>query len=51
MSGDSRKDEDGFVLVSVVMVLAAVSAILATAILQTRANAALARTRADLANL
>lgn len=52
MSGGARRDnEDGFVLVSVVMVLAAVSAVLATAILQTRANAALARTRADLVNL
>lgn len=38
-------------LVSVVMVLAAVSAILATAIMQSRANAVLARTRADLAHL
>lgn len=51
MSGALRENEEGFVLVSVVMVLAAVSAILATAILQTRANAALARTRADLVNL
>ena len=48
MSRIKQDGEDGFVLVSVVMVLAAVSAILATAILQTRANAALARTRADL---
>ena len=46
-----RGKEDGFVLVSVVMVLAAVSAVLATAILQSRANAALVRTRADLALL
>ena len=48
MRPPARREEDGFVLVSVVMVLAAVSAILATAILQSRANAALARTRSDL---
>ncbi len=51
MRPPARGREDGFVLVSVVMVLAAVSAVLATAILQSRANAALARTRADLALL
>ncbi|MCJ2015122.1 general secretion pathway protein GspK [Methylobacterium sp. J-076] len=50
MSAESPH-EDGFVLVSVVMVLAAVSAVLATGILQTQAHAALARTRADLAHL
>lgn len=38
-------------LASVVMVLAAVSALLATVILQARANAVLARTRADLVQL
>ncbi|MCJ2088408.1 general secretion pathway protein GspK [Methylobacterium sp. E-005] len=44
-------DEDGFVLVSVVMVLAAVSALLAAAILQMRTSAVLARTRSDLLQL
>ena len=51
MSRRAQAGEDGFVLVSVVRVLAAVSALLATAILQARASAVLARTRADLLQL
>lgn len=51
MTGDDAHAEEGFVLVSVVLVLATVSAILATALMQMRADAALARTRADMVNL
>lgn len=51
MSRRAGGGEDGFVLVSVVMVLAAVSALLAAAILQMRTSTVLARTRSDLLQL
>jgi general secretion pathway protein K len=51
VTAEGSQGEEGFVLVSVVMVLAAVSAVLAVALMQMRADAALARSRADIAHL
>ena len=51
MSRHAGDSQDGFVLVSVVMVLAAVSALLAAAILQVRTSTVMARTRSDLLQL
>lgn len=51
MTAEGSRGEEGFVLVSVVMVLAAVSAVLAAALMQMRADTALARTRADITHL
>ena len=51
MSRRAGDGEDGFVLVSVVMVLAAVSALMAAAILQVRTSTVMARTRSDLLQL